>query len=56
MVRGCGLTGMAERLRMVGGTLRIETGGSGGVHLVATLPLASTNVQKEEAWEPMLQA
>jgi two-component system sensor histidine kinase UhpB len=55
MVRGCGLTGMAERLRMVGGTLRIEAGGSRGVHLLATLPLASTNVQKEEAWEPMLQ-
>jgi two-component system sensor histidine kinase UhpB len=56
VVRGCGLTGMAERLRMVGGTLRIAAGGSGGVHLVASLPLASTNVLKEEAWEPMLQA
>lgn len=54
-IRGCGLTGMAERLRMVGGALRIEMGRNGGVHLVASLPLASTNGQKEEAWERMLQ-
>jgi two-component system sensor histidine kinase UhpB len=56
VVRGCGLTGMAERLRMVGGTLRIDTGGSGGVRLVASLPLAASQSIREEAWEPMLQA
>jgi two-component system sensor histidine kinase UhpB len=37
--RGCGLTGMAERLRMVGGHLRVANGPGGGVHLAASLPI-----------------
>lgn len=40
--RGCGLTGMAERLRMTGGKLAIATGPNGGVHLRAELPLTQT--------------
>ncbi len=39
---GCGLTGMAERLRMTGGTLQIANGPDGGVHLRAALPLTQT--------------
>ncbi|WP_426196440.1 sensor histidine kinase [Massilia sp. DWR3-1-1] len=38
---GCGLIGMAERLRMVGGQLRLASGGAGGVRLQACLPLAA---------------
>jgi two-component system sensor histidine kinase UhpB len=37
--RGCGLTGMAERLRMVGGQLRVANGKGGGVQLEASLPM-----------------
>jgi len=37
--RGCGLTGMAERLRMVGGQLHVANGAGGGVHLAASLPI-----------------
>jgi two-component system sensor histidine kinase UhpB len=37
--RGCGLAGMAERLRMVGGHLRVTNGVGGGVHLAASLPI-----------------
>lgn len=37
--RGCGLTGMAERLRMVGGQLQVANGPGGGVHLAASLPV-----------------
>ena len=37
--RGCGLAGMAERLRMVGGHLRVANGAGGGVHLAASLPV-----------------
>ncbi|WP_332878395.1 sensor histidine kinase [Massilia sp. S19_KUP03_FR1] len=39
--RGCGLTGMAERLRMVGGQLQVANGAGGGVHLAASLPIAN---------------
>jgi len=39
VTHGCGLTGMAERLRMVGGQLRMTTGASGGVRLEACLPV-----------------
>jgi two-component system sensor histidine kinase UhpB len=53
MVRGCGLTGMTERLRMVGGTLRIENGAGGGVQVIACLPLAPITAEEERAWEPM---
>ncbi len=45
--RGCGLTGMAERLRMVGGQLRVANGAGGGVHLAASLPIET--VCKEAA-------
>jgi two-component system sensor histidine kinase UhpB len=37
---GSGLIGMAERLRMVGGQLRMASGAAGGVRLQACLPLA----------------
>jgi two-component system sensor histidine kinase UhpB len=53
VVHGCGLTGMAERLRMVGGQLRVENGAGGGVQLHASLPLAMVNLVKEAAWAPM---
>jgi len=56
LVHGCGLTGMAERLRMVGGALHIAAGRNGGVHLAATLPLAVPLSIEEDAWEPMLHA
>ena len=52
-IHGCGLTGMAERLRMVGGQLRVENGAAGGLHLDASLPLVSINVTKEATWAPM---
>lgn len=39
VTHGCGLTGMAERLRMVGGQLHVTTGVGGGVRLEARLPL-----------------
>ena len=51
LVRGCGLTGMAERLRMVGGALRIDAGQGGGVHLAATLPLPTSQREQEAIWE-----
>jgi two-component system sensor histidine kinase UhpB len=38
-VHGCGLCGMAERLRMVGGRLHVTNGPGGGVRLHASLPL-----------------
>ena len=43
--RGCGLTGMAERLRMVGGELRLANGPGGGVHLAASLPISTLIVE-----------
>lgn len=50
---GCGLTGMAERLRMVGGSLRTVNSDGGGLHLDASLPLPPSTTDKEAAWEPM---
>ena len=49
---GCGLTGMAERLRMVGGQLHIENNPGGGVHVVARLPRTAIAALEESAWEP----
>ncbi|MFA9219323.1 MAG: histidine kinase [Sphingomonadaceae bacterium] len=40
--RGCGLLGMEERLRMVGGQLAIGTGAAGGLLLQIHLPLPAT--------------
>ena len=51
-VRGGGLTGMDERLRMVGGQLRVEPGKRSGTTLHASLPLAPSTLDKEAAWEP----
>ncbi|MDQ2822397.1 MAG: sensor histidine kinase [Pseudomonadota bacterium] len=50
---GYGLTGMAERLRMVGGTLRLKNGAGGGLHLDASLPLAPSMTHKGTTWETM---
>jgi signal transduction histidine kinase len=36
---GNGLSGMRERLRAIGGALQVERGDSGGVHLLARLPV-----------------
>jgi two-component system sensor histidine kinase UhpB len=49
---GCGLTGMAERLRMVGGQLHIENNPGGGVHVAARLPRTACIAQEEQEWEP----
>ena len=46
-IHGCGLTGMAERLRMVGGQLRVTNGPGGGVQVHASLPIM---IVKELAW------
>jgi two-component system sensor histidine kinase UhpB len=51
-VPGCGLTGMAERLRMVGGTLQIANAPGGGVHAIARLPRSVIDKYEENAWEP----
>ena len=52
VTHGCGLAGMAERLRMVGGQLRVANGAGGGVHLYATLPLHRLDTSKETPWTP----
>ncbi len=46
---GCGLTGMRERLCMVGGQLQIGAGGQGGVRLLASVPASASEQWKEAA-------
>jgi signal transduction histidine kinase len=47
--RGLGFISMVERLRLVGGTIQIDSGPSRGTQIVVTVPLntTSTNVQTE---------
>ena len=41
--RGFGLVGMTERVRLVGGTIRIDSRPGGGCRVTASLPIAATD-------------
>jgi len=52
--RGFGLIGMIERVRLAGGTVRIDSSPGGGTRVTAELPLAPTQDYKPAVEQPVL--
>ena len=52
--RGFGLVGMIERVRLAGGTLRIDSGGGRGTRVTAELPLTRAPDYKTAVQDPVL--